>query len=188
MEHIDAEQRRRGLHRIAQIVAGGRGGQLDRIARRALRIAEAVRGEHVHRARRDPAGRSKIGQRALGGRGGVRSTRTTGGNDDENRELHAALRPRNHDTACYGAQAMTSDAIAGDDAAQAHRVDVAHLVAALTAELAAGRLTSREATREVIDRMVSVAGLAPAEQAELRELLTDLVTNDPHLVGLIGRI
>ena len=83
---------------------------------------------------------------------------------------------------------MTSDAIAGDDAAQAHRVDVAHLVAVLAAELAAGRLTSQEATREVIDRMVSVAGLAPAEQAELRELLTDLVTNDPHLVGLFGRI
>jgi hypothetical protein len=83
---------------------------------------------------------------------------------------------------------MTSDAIAGDGAAQAHRVDVAHLVATLAAELAAGRLTSREATREVIDRMVSVAGLAPAEQTELRELLTDLVTNDPHLSGLIGRI
>lgn len=83
---------------------------------------------------------------------------------------------------------MTSDATTGHDAAQAHRVDVTHLVAALAAELAAGRLTSREATREVIDRMVSVAGLAPAEQAELHELLTDVVTNDPHLVGLIERI
>jgi len=84
--------------------------------------------------------------------------------------------------------AMTRDTIAIDDAAPAHRVGTRDLVAALAAEVAAGRLTSQDATREVIDRMVSAAGLDAAEQVELHELLTDLVTNDPYLGGLIGRI
>jgi hypothetical protein len=60
-------------------------------------------------------------------------------------------------------------------------------VEALAAEVAAGRLTPHEA----IDRLVEAAagpGLDAAERAELRELLTDLVTNDPHLGALVGRI
>lgn len=60
-------------------------------------------------------------------------------------------------------------------------------VEALAAEVAAGRLTPHEA----IDRLVEATagpGLDAAERAELRELLTDLVTNDPHLGALAGRI
>jgi len=60
-------------------------------------------------------------------------------------------------------------------------------VDALSAEIATGRLTPHE----VIDRLVEATagpGLDPAERAELRELLTDLVANDPYLGGLIGRI
>jgi hypothetical protein len=60
-------------------------------------------------------------------------------------------------------------------------------VEALAAEVAAGRLTPHEA----IDRLVEAAagpGLDATERAELRELLTDLVTNDPHLGALVGRI
>ncbi|MEO7729759.1 MAG: hypothetical protein ABIY55_02220 [Kofleriaceae bacterium] len=60
-------------------------------------------------------------------------------------------------------------------------------VAALAAEVAAGRLTPHEA----IDRLVEATagpGLDASERAELRELLTDLVTNDPHLGALVGRI
>jgi len=60
-------------------------------------------------------------------------------------------------------------------------------IAALAAEVAAGRLTPREA----IDRLVEATagpGLDASERAELRELLTDLVTNDPHLGALVGRI
>ena len=60
-------------------------------------------------------------------------------------------------------------------------------VEALAAEVAAGRLTQREA----IDRLVEATagpGLDATERAELRELLTDLVANDPYLGGLIGRI
>ena len=58
---------------------------------------------------------------------------------------------------------------------------------ALAAEVAAGRLTPREA----IDRLVeATAGpeLGAAERAELREMLTDLVANDPYLGALAGRI
>jgi hypothetical protein len=58
---------------------------------------------------------------------------------------------------------------------------------ALAAELAAGRLTPREA----IDRLVDAAagpGLDATERAELRELLTDLVANDPHLGSLVGNL
>lgn len=60
-------------------------------------------------------------------------------------------------------------------------------IEALAAEVAAGRLTQREA----LDRLVEATagpGLDAAERAELRELLTDLVANDPYLGGMIGRI
>jgi hypothetical protein len=57
---------------------------------------------------------------------------------------------------------------------------------ALAADVAAGRLTPHEA----IDRLVeaTAAGLDAAERAELREMITDLVANDPYLTGLAGRI
>jgi hypothetical protein len=78
--------------------------------------------------------------------------------------------------------------VAGDAAVeQAHGAAPASDVEALAAEVAAGRLTQREA----IDRLVDATagpGLGAAERAELRELLTDLAANDPYLGGLIGRI
>jgi hypothetical protein len=78
--------------------------------------------------------------------------------------------------------------IAGDAAVeQAQGAARASDVEALAAEVAAGRLTQREA----IDRLVDATagpGLSAAERAELRELLTDLVANDPYLGGLVGRI
>jgi hypothetical protein len=58
---------------------------------------------------------------------------------------------------------------------------------ALAADVAAGRVSRREA----VDRLVEAAagpGLDPAERAELRELFNDLIANDPHLGSLIGRI
>jgi hypothetical protein len=60
-------------------------------------------------------------------------------------------------------------------------------VEALAAEVAAGRLTQQEA----IDRLVEATagpGLDAAERAELRALVSDLVTNDPYLGDLAGRI
>ena len=57
---------------------------------------------------------------------------------------------------------------------------------ALAADIASGKLTAREA----IDRMVDHAGadLGAPERAELRELLTDLVENDPYLQSLTKQI
>ena len=61
------------------------------------------------------------------------------------------------------------------------------MVDQLAADIAAGKLSQREA----IDRLVeATAGpeLGAAERAELRELLTDLVANDPYLAGLGNRV
>ena len=60
-------------------------------------------------------------------------------------------------------------------------------IEALAAEIAAGRMTPKEAVDRLVD---ATAGpeLGAAERAELRELLRDLVANDPHLGGLLGRI
>jgi hypothetical protein len=60
-------------------------------------------------------------------------------------------------------------------------------VDALAADVAAGRLTRDEA----VDRLIEATagpGLDASERAELRELLGDLVANDPYLGGLIGRM
>jgi hypothetical protein len=80
------------------------------------------------------------------------------------------------------------DDIAGEAPIEAaHGPSATGELAALAAEVAAGRLTPHEA----IDRLVEATagpGLDATERAELRELLTDLVANDPHLGGLTGRI
>ncbi len=57
----------------------------------------------------------------------------------------------------------------------------------LAAEIAAGRLTPREAIDQLVE---ATAGpeLGATERAELRELLTDLIANDPHLGALVGRV
>lgn len=77
------------------------------------------------------------------------------------------------------------DDVAGD--APIEPPHAAGALEALAADVAAGRLTQREA----LDRLVEAAAgpeLEPSERAELRELLRDLVANDPHLRALAGRI
>jgi hypothetical protein len=59
---------------------------------------------------------------------------------------------------------------------------------ALAADLAAGKLSPREAVDRLADQLASARHLDAAERAELRELLADLVANDPYLAGLAGRI
>jgi hypothetical protein len=91
------------------------------------------------------------------------------------------------DNAQVSGQPATGDATVG----RAHAAGPAGGIEALAAEVAAGRLTPHEATDHLIDRLVdATAGpeLDPTERAELRELLTDLVANDPYLGGLVGRI
>jgi len=58
----------------------------------------------------------------------------------------------------------------------------------IAADIAAGKLTPQEAVERMVDEIAGHQDLAAADRAELRELLTDLVANDPYLSGLLGRI
>jgi hypothetical protein len=58
----------------------------------------------------------------------------------------------------------------------------------IAAELAAGRLTPREAVDQLVDQIAGGAELAPGDRAELRELMADLVASDPHLAALVNRV
>jgi hypothetical protein len=60
-------------------------------------------------------------------------------------------------------------------------------VHALSAEVAAGRLTPREAIDRLADAMAG-PDLDAETRAELREIIGDLVANDPYLGALAGRI
>lgn len=57
----------------------------------------------------------------------------------------------------------------------------------LAAEVAAGRLTPREAIDQLVEA-TATPDLSPTERAELREMLTDLVANDPYFGGLANRV
>ncbi len=78
---------------------------------------------------------------------------------------------------------------AGDvgSAAAAQGASGATDVDGLAAEVAAGRMTPREAVDRLVDTMAGPE-LGASERAELREMLTDLVANDPYLGGLVGRV
>lgn len=58
---------------------------------------------------------------------------------------------------------------------------------ALAAEVAAGRLTPRQAIDRLVDANIT-PDLNDGERAELRELLTDLVENDPYFAQLTERM
>ena len=59
---------------------------------------------------------------------------------------------------------------------------------AIASDVAAGKLTPKEAVDKLVDQMAGTGTLDPADRAELREMMADLVANDPHLQGLLGRI
>ncbi len=75
----------------------------------------------------------------------------------------------------------------GDAAERATGTGRAPDIDALSAEVAAGRLTPREAIDRLVDA-TATADMDATERAELRELLTDLVANDPYLGGLANRV
>lgn len=60
-------------------------------------------------------------------------------------------------------------------------------VDALAADVAAGKITRREAVDQLVESMAGPE-LGAGERAELRELLSDLVDSDPYLGSLVGRI
>jgi hypothetical protein len=59
---------------------------------------------------------------------------------------------------------------------------------AIASDIAAGKLTPREAVDRLVDQMAGTDVLDPADRAELREIMSDLVANDPHLQSLLGRV
>ena len=78
--------------------------------------------------------------------------------------------------------------VAGDhviDGAAAARA--AGELQAMAADIAAGKLTAREAVDKLADDIANTQGLGDVERTELRELLADLVENDPYLSSLVGR-
>ena len=74
------------------------------------------------------------------------------------------------------------DEVAEPDAAAPGQFD--HIAA----DIAAGKLTAQEAIERMVDEIAGHQELAAADRAELKEMLADLVANDPYLSGLVGRI
>lgn len=58
---------------------------------------------------------------------------------------------------------------------------------ALSAQVAAGQLTAREAIDRLVDA-TATPDMDATDRAELREMLVDLVANDPYLGALAGRV
>ena len=59
---------------------------------------------------------------------------------------------------------------------------------ALAADIAAGKITPQQAVDRLVDEIAGTQQLAESERAELREMMTDLIANDPNLAALVGRI
>jgi hypothetical protein len=76
----------------------------------------------------------------------------------------------------------------GPDAAAAAGATGQADIDAIASDIAAGKLTPREAVDKLVDQIAGTDVLDPADRAELREMMADLVANDPHLQGLLGRI
>lgn len=73
------------------------------------------------------------------------------------------------------------------DVAEVAQPERAGALDAIASDLAAGKLTAREAVDRMVDQIAGTEDLAPGERAELREMMQDLVANDPYLSGLLGR-
>ena len=76
----------------------------------------------------------------------------------------------------------------GPDAASATAATGQADIDAIASDIASGKLTPREAVDKLVDQIAGTDVLDPADRAELREMMADLVANDPHLQGLLGRI
>ncbi len=81
--------------------------------------------------------------------------------------------------------ASAADAI--DSAAMVEHAENTADIDRLAADVAAGKLTPKEAIDQLVEA-TATPDLSPAERAELRELLADIVANDPYFGGLANRI
>lgn len=111
----------------------------------------------------------------IGGPGGIGGPKGPGGPDG----------PDGPDNIDDVAGADGADGVDGVDGAteMADTSDIDRLAA----EVAAGRLTPREAIDQLVEA-TATPDLSPAERAELREMLSDLVANDPYFGGLANRV
>jgi hypothetical protein len=75
-----------------------------------------------------------------------------------------------------------ADVSGPDRAAPAGNLD------ALAADIAAGRLTPQQAVDRLVDEIAGTQALDATQRAELREMMADLIANDPNLAALVGRI
>lgn len=82
-----------------------------------------------------------------------------------------------------GVDHVAADVGVDATAATSHTADIDKLAA----EVAAGRLTPREAIDQLVEA-TATPELSPTERAELRELLAALVENDPYFAGLTDRV
>jgi hypothetical protein len=78
--------------------------------------------------------------------------------------------------------------VAGGNAAESAQGVGQADIDAIASDVAAGKLTPREAVDRLVDQIAGTDVLDPADRAELREIMSDLVANDPHLQSLLGRV
>jgi hypothetical protein len=109
---------------------------------------------------------------SIGGPGGVGGPKGPGGPDG----------PGGVD----GADEISDTHEVGD--ASAVRGNLPAGIDALAADIAAGKITPREAVDRLVDEIAGTDQIGATERAELRELITDMVANDPYLSSLVGRI
>jgi hypothetical protein len=70
------------------------------------------------------------------------------------------------------------------EAARAQSVGGASYVEQLATEVSAGRMTALEAVDVLVEAAASPE-MEPAQRNELRQMLTDLIANDPHFEQLM---
>lgn len=58
----------------------------------------------------------------------------------------------------------------------------------LAADIAAGRLTPQQAVDRLVDEIAGTQDLGESERTELKQMMQDLIENDPNLAALVGRI
>jgi hypothetical protein len=74
------------------------------------------------------------------------------------------------------------------DVARADQAGPTGSIDKLAADVAAGRLTPQQAVDRLVDEIAGTQALDASQRAELREMMADLIANDPNLAALVGRI
>lgn len=125
---------------------------------------------------------------AIGGPGGIGGPKGPGGPDSpDNVEAEDGV-DQPHATSEATTLSRLDAPAAGAAAAPTGAASATSDIDRLATDLRAGRLTPREAMDRLVAQMADTDTLPPADRAELRELMNDLLGNDPHLAALVGRL